>query len=89
MAYLQPALLGQVSLGSFSPPGRYPKLESSTLYYPAFEPLTERHAFQRAASMLPSNTDTLWVRLALPPLVAVGPRFRFLDHSASGFASSA
>ena len=31
-------------------PGRNPKLESSTLSYPAFEPLTERHAFRRACS---------------------------------------
>ena len=26
-------------------PGRYPKLRSLTLSYPAFEPLTEHHAF--------------------------------------------
>ena len=26
-------------------PGRYPKLEGSTLSHPAFEPLTEHHAF--------------------------------------------
>ena len=31
-------------------PGRNPELESSTLSYPAFEPLTERHAFRRACS---------------------------------------
>ena len=44
-------------------PGRYPKLKSSTLSYPAFEPLTERHAFatgllnEAFASPIPSGSD--------------------------------
>ena len=39
-------------------PGRNPKLESSTLSYPAFEPLTERHAFRRACSTEYCSIDT-------------------------------
>jgi hypothetical protein len=46
-------------------PGRYPKLESSTLSYPAFEPLTERHAFLRACSTSHRNVDAHGVRLTL------------------------
>ena len=44
-------------------PGRNPKLESPTLSYPAFEPLTERHAFRRACSTKHlRSVDTLGVR---------------------------
>ena len=43
-------------------PGRYPKLEGSTLSHPAFEPLTEHHAFSTGlfnaaeAASIPSGT---------------------------------
>ena len=46
-------------------PGRNPKLESSTLSYPAFEPLTERHALLRACSTELGSINTLGVRQAL------------------------
>ena len=40
-----PALLGQHGVVQSRHRGRYPKLGSLTLSYPAFEPLTERRAF--------------------------------------------
>ncbi len=37
-------------------PGRYPKLRSLTLSYPAFEPLTEHHAFSTGLSTAASKS---------------------------------
>jgi len=39
------ARLRQIEMVRSRHPGRYPKLEGSTLSHPAFEPLTEHHAF--------------------------------------------
>ncbi len=44
MIWSRPTLLGQLGVVQSRHPGRYPKLGSLTLSYPAFEPLTERHA---------------------------------------------
>jgi hypothetical protein len=49
-------------------PGRYPKLRSLTLSYPAFEPLTEHHAFftglltVAALTATPTLGEIKWVR---------------------------
>jgi len=37
--------VGQLEMVRSRHPGRYPKLEGSTLSHPALEPLTEHHAF--------------------------------------------
>jgi hypothetical protein len=62
-------------------PGGYPKLESSTLFYPAFEPLTERHAFHPAYSTSHCNIDAHDSVSRLLDLFAVLIIFRQLTHS--------
>ena len=66
---LLPARLGQHEVVQSRHPGRYPKLESPTLSYPAFEPLTERHAFPRTCDEV-SPINALGVRLTLSVCLA-------------------